>query len=399
MRTSILLSLLLATAVPFATAHGAESDFSGSVEMQVRTFWHDPAWVGQDATALLGSGASVLEFRWRNNDDNQRISVIPYLRWDASDRQRSLADLREAYWAIESDDYELLIGSNTLFWGVTESAHLVDIVNQTDLAGDIDGEEKLGQPMINVTRQAGWGEIGVFVLPWFRDRTFAGVDGHFRPPLVVDADDSMYESSSENGHVDFALRYSHYIGDVDIGLSAFRGTSREPRFVPASDKQALLPVYDQIRQYGVDLQYTSGAWLWKLEGIARRSATHSFAAAVGGLEYTTYQVGGSIADVGWLLEYQYDGRNESEPLTIADNDLFLGARLAFNDIQDTAILAGIAYDVRTGEAFINIEAERRFGEDWSGELRLRTFSGADAGESTFWLQDDDYLQLSISRYF
>jgi hypothetical protein len=48
-----------------------------------------------------------------------------------------------------------------------------------------------------------------------------------------------------------------------------------------------------------------------------------------------------------LLEYQYDGRDESEPVTIADNDVFVAARLALNDTQDTAVLAGFSYDIET----------------------------------------------------
>jgi hypothetical protein len=131
----------------------------------------------------------------------------------------------------------------------------------------------------------------------------------------------------------------------------------------------------------------------------RDGVTHRFAAAVGGFEYTLYQVAESAADVGLLLEYQYDDRNEFEPVTIADNDVFVATRLAFNDVQDTAVLAGVSYDTDTGETFLNIEAERRFGQNWFGEMRLRAFSGAKPGDSTYFLKKDDYVQLSISRYF
>jgi len=396
---SIILLAALAGALAGAPASGAEVDISGSVELQARAFLHDPSWAGQDDRAAQGSIVSTTEFRWRNEQGNQRASFIPYLRWDASDEERSLTDLKEAYWAFEGDSYELLIGANTVFWGVTESVHLVDIINQTDFAGDIDGEDKLGQPMVSLALQRDWGEISAFVMPYFRERTFAGVDGRFRPPVPVDTDKPLYESSDEEGHVDLALRYSHYIGDVDIGVSAFSGTSREPRFLPAPDGQSLLPVYDQIDQVGVDVQYTTDAWLWKLEAIARDGVTHSFAAAVGGFEYTMYQVRESSADVGLLLEYQYDGRGEVEPVTTANNDVFAGARLALNDIQDTAVLAGFSYDTDTGETFVNIEAERRFGEDWFGELRVRVFSGAEQGDATYWLQKDDYVQFNIARYF
>ena len=77
-----------------------------------------------------------------------------------------------------------------------------------------------------------------------------------------------------------------------------------------------------------------------------------------------------------MLEYQYDGRNELEPITINDNDVFVGTRLALNDTQDTSVLAGLAYDVDTGETFLNIEAERRFGDDIAFELRVRALKPA-----------------------
>jgi hypothetical protein len=395
----ILLVSLLAVLLSLSPAHGGEVDISGSMEFSVRAFWQNPALVGQEEHALQPAVASTTEIRWYNEAGNQRAAFIPYLRWDATDEERNLTDLREAYWAFEGDGYELLFGANTVFWGVTESVHLVDIINQTDFAGDIDGEDKLGQPMLSLMLQRDWGEITAFVMPVFRERTFAGVDGRFRPPLPVDTDKAVYESSREDRHVDLALRYSHYIGDIDIGVNVFSGTSREPRLAASPKGDSLLPVYDQIDQLGIDLQYTNDSWLWKLEAIARNGATHSFAAAVGGFEFTLYQLAESTADVGLLFEYQYDGRNELEPVTTADNDLFVATRLAFNDVQDTTLLAGASYDTDTGEVFLNIEAERRFGEDWFGELRLRAFSGAKQGDDTYWLQKDDYLQLSISRYF
>lgn len=388
--------LLLALA---ARADESTWDITANVELQSRFFAQDARWSGQESRAGQLSVAGTAEFRWRNAEGDQRASFIPYLRWDQADDERSLIDMREAYWAYETGGVELLIGSNTVFWGVTESVHLVDIINQTDAVADIDGEDKLGQPMVNIAVQRDWGLLSAYVMPYFRKRTFAGVDGRFRAPLPVDTDQPQYESSADENHVDLALRYSHYIGDVDIGLSLFSGTSREPRLLPSEDGSAFLPYYDQIEQLGVDLQYTNEAWLWKLEAIVRDGFADTFAAAVGGFEYTFYQVSDSSADIGMLLEYQYDGRGAREPIAIADNDVFIGARLALNDMQDTAVLAGVGYDVDTSETFLNIEADRRIGKDYVIELRARAFSGAEPTDMTYSLAKDDYVQLQLSRYF
>lgn len=398
---SIRRNLALAlVAVPLAAAADEASwDLGGSLELESRLFARDAGWAGQSSRDAYLSLAGRAEIRWRSADDRHRVSVIPYLRWDESDDERSLADLREAYWAYEGDDHELLIGANTVFWGVTESVHLVDIVNQTDAASDIDGEDKLGQPMLSLALQRDWGAVDFYVMPWFRERTFPGVDGRLRPPVPVDDDRAIYTSSAGRNHVDVALRYSHYVGDLDIGVSLFSGTSREARWIPAGDGPSLRPVYDVIDQVGIDLQYTRDAWLWKFEGILRDGYSDTFAAAVGGFEYTRYQIGESDADLGLLLEYQYDGRSALEPLSINDNDVFAGARLALNDVQDSSLLAGVSFDLDTGEVLVNVEAERRFGDNWVLELKARLFSGADPGDSTYPLVRDDYFQFVVAKYF
>jgi hypothetical protein len=392
-----LLSLAILLSALAAGAGRASWDIASNLDLTTRYFTGDARWPGQDDATTQWSLAATAELRWRGDD--ARASIIPFVRKDAVDDERSLADLQEAYWAREADSLELLLGVNTVFWGVTESVHLVDIVNQTDAVADIDGEDKLGQPMINLEVQRDWGLLSAYLLPYFRERTFAGVDGRLRAPLPVDTDNPQFESSREENHVDIALRYSHFVGSVDFGLSVFRGTSREPRLLPSADATSLIPVYDQIDQFGLDLQYTGDAWLWKLESIVRDSKTDSFSAAVGGFEYTFYQVADAAADVGVLLELQYDGRADSEPLTLADNDLFAGIRLALNDSQDSAVLIGTGYDLETSETYLNIEAERRLGADYVLELRARFFTNAEPGDASYAIESDDYLQLQLSRYF
>ena len=395
LKSLVTISFLLSALA--AETGRASWDVSSSVDLTTRVFTEDARWPGQDDATTQLSIAGTTELRYRGEES--RASIIPYLRYDETDDERSLADLREAYWAKEAEAFELLIGVNTVFWGVTESVHLVDIVNQTDAGADIDGEEKLGQPMINLELQRDWGLVSAYVLPYFRERTFAGEDGRLRTPLPVDTDNPQYESSDEENHVDLALRYSHYVGSVDIGVSAFSGTSREARLLPNQDGSELIPFYDQIDQLGLDLQYTGDAWLWKLEAIARETQNDSFTAAVGGFEYTFYQVADSSADVGALLELQYDGRDDEEPVTLADNDLFAGIRLALNDTQNTAVFAGVGYDLETSETYVNIEADRRLGEDYVLELRARLFTNAETDDTSYAIESDDYLQLQLSRYF
>ena len=63
------------------------------------------------------------------------------------------------------------------------------------------------------------------------------------------------------------------------------------------------------------------------------------------------------------------------------------------------LLAGIGYDIDTYETYVNIEAERRLGDNTVLELRARWFTNAEAGDSSYAIARDDYLQLQLSRYF
>lgn len=401
--------IVLSISGGIAMADDSEWDLSGNTALQLRGFSQNALWPEQNSSDAEVSVSGEWEVRWRSEEGDQRASFIPFARWDENDDERTHMDLREAYWAYEGRafegsayegiDFELLVGINKVFWGVTESVHLVDIINQTDLVEDLDQEDKLGQPMVNLAIQQDWGLLNIYLLPYFRERTFPGEDGRFRTPLIVDWDDAEYESGAEEKHMDLALRYSHYFGDVDVGVYYFRGTSREPRLEVSSNGQRLTPFYDQIDQLGFDVQYTTDAWLWKLESIVRDGYDETFMATVGGFEYTFYQVYESDADIGFLMEYQYDDRSSSEPITIADNDLFLGGRWTLNDTQDTALLAGVVVDKDTSETFFNIEAERRFGDSIVVELRVRAITNSESDEPSYSFSQDDYIQLQVSRYF
>ncbi len=339
------------------------------------------------------------EWRWRSEDEKHRISIQPFLRIDEVDSQRTHPDLREAYWAYEGGGWELLVGVNKVFWGVAESRHLIDVINQTDLVEDPDQEDKLGQPMVNLSLQRDWGKLDFYVLPYFRERTFGGQDGRFRASLVVDDDRARFESAAKQKHTDFAVRYSHYFGSADVGLYYFDGTSREPGFTLNRGRDKLIPIYTQMRQWGLDLQYTGAAWLWKLESLVATGGNSSFFAAVAGFEYTRYQLMNSNADFGFLMEYLYDDRNLHDPPTTFDDDVFVGSRLTLNDTQDTNILAGLIFDRRNSERFYNLEAERRIGESITAGLRLRMFSGAEESSAQYSFESDDYLQIRVTRYF
>ncbi|MEO1083403.1 MAG: hypothetical protein AAFY88_04105, partial [Acidobacteriota bacterium] len=217
-------ALLLAASAPARATADAAGEWSGFVGLEVRAFANDGAFAGQGEN-FTGSLVFEPEYFREWNGGRDRAVAKAFLRLDSADDERSHVDLRELYWQRVGDGYELDVGVRTVFWGVAESLHLVDIVNQTDLVEDLDGEDKLGQPMVRLGLSRPWGYLELFLLPGFRERTFPGVDGRLRPSPIIDTT-AGYASSAGDGHVDAALRYSHVLGDVDLGVTYFRGTSR-----------------------------------------------------------------------------------------------------------------------------------------------------------------------------
>jgi len=90
------------------------------------------------------------------------------------------------------------------------------------------GTSSAVQPMLRASRLLENGSVDLFILPYFRERTFAGAAGRFRTGIVVDTDAATYESSDEEKHIDYALRWSHTKEAFDVGVSYFDGTSRDP---------------------------------------------------------------------------------------------------------------------------------------------------------------------------
>lgn len=376
-----------------------DTRFAGFVGAELRGFVEDARFDDQ----FNGVQSSLIlqpEFTLLADNGDDQFSFIPFLRVDSRDSRRTHGDIREAYWSRVNNDWELLAGINRVFWGVAESRHLVDIINQTDFIENLDGEDKLGQPMINLTARRDWGEIGVFLMPWFREQTLPGKKGRLRFPLVTDGD-PKYQSSDEQKHVDIALRYSHYLGDWDFGLSYFNGTGREPRFLLNDNGTRLVPFYDLIKQVGTDIQLTREGWLWKFEGMWRAQHGDHFLAMVGGFEYTLYQIVDSTADLGLLLEYSWDGRSSNPgdaPPVLFDDDIFAGSRLTLNDVQDSELLAGVVVDRDTRAVQLSVEVERRLDDHWNLELESRWFLNNDSGLVAVF-RDDSYVTLRLSRYF
>ena len=381
-------------------------EFSGYVGGQTRNFF-DEALSPEQHNNYLSLVAEPEYFQeWDNGA--QILEIKLFYREDQYDNERTHGDIREFSWTGVFQDWEILAGISKVYWGVTETQHLVDIVNQTDQVENVDGEDKLGQAMLRASTERDWGTLDLFILPGFRERTFPGAEGRPRPNIIINTNnDAVYDFSKGKNHVDFAARYSHYIDEWEFGMTLFSGTGREPTdFTPiglsTNGEPIVIPVYSLINQIGLDGQAFFGDWTWKLEAanVEVRSGTkkgiNSFK-TVAGFEYTLVGISDSYIDLGFVVEYHYSDQHIID--TIFDNDLATALRFVLNDAQSTEVLAGFTTDANTQTIGTFIEASRRLAESWTLEAQIRTFHGTKENRPLYGFRFDDFAQIDLNYHF
>lgn len=386
---------------PWAGYADGTHQWNGEVTFQPRVFWQDAAHAGQkDGTNF--SFSAQPEYRYQSENSKDRVTFIPFARYDSDDQERTHFDVRQAYYLHVGDGYEMRVGADRVFWGVAESNHLVDFINQTDLVEDPDTEDKFGQPMVNLTLTPAWGTLNFYYMPYFRERSFAGQEGRLRGAKLVDVDNPRYERSAKEWAPDFAARYSHYFGDWDLGVSYFHGTSRDPGLIDLGDR--LQPFYQLVDQLSADVQYTTGSWLWKLESLGRwgqnnaRGVNEDYAAFVGGFEYTSYQIFESDADLGYVVEWSFDDRGNRATSTL-ENDVFVGMRWTANDVDDSAVLFGVFQDLDSASRLLSLEAETRLTPHWTIALQAMMNFNPQSFEAIYGQRRDDHLLIDLTYHF
>lgn len=382
--------------------------FDVDLSAQSRTFFEQ----GLDGQSTFHPSMSITADYYRAwDDERQSLTFTPFYRYDAEDDQRTHFDIREGFWSLVGNDWDLHLGVKQVFWGVTEFNHLVDIINQTDQVESLDGEDRLGQPMAHLSLVRNWGILDFHLLTGFRERTFAGVDGRPRFYIPVDTDDVVYESAAGDRHIDGAIRWSHHVGAFEFGLYHFYGTSRAPLYNPITDENGeplLQQYYPIINQTGLDTQAIYGDWAFKLEAISRTNFPDSYYAITTGFERTLVGAFGSRADLGLVFEYFYDERGDAAFDTFFEHDMAVATRWALNDLGDTQALIGVIWDYRNHETIFSVEASRRLGETWTLLVEGRAFTDAapldadnpfDPANKGASVARDDYIELELTKYF
>jgi hypothetical protein len=383
--TSLILFLTFST-----TAHSL--DIRGDLSLEALGFSQSALTAEADRTGLSAKGQ--VEFYWMSEGGDEFI-LEPFARIDSQDDQRDHIDFRQGSWQKQFDLFSLKLGLGQVYWGQTEFLHLVNIINQSDHIENPDQEDKLGQPMVEFLWMTETGELSFYLLPMFRERSFPGKGGRLRGPIPVETDQPIYESGAGEFHPDFAFRWNYLQGNLELGLSAFTGTDREPVLVFQAGK--LRPHYLQTIRLGLDALYIWDDWIFKMEGLQVERNNTWEQALTGGFEWTLVGLFNSDHDLGVILEGAWHSGGSSR--TSFDREGMGGLRWVFNDEVGTEILAGAIVDLKLGSTMASLEASRRLTEQWKLNVEGRIFVDIDAKDPLYLLRKEDHLRLELQYFF
>ena len=283
------------------------------------------------------------------------------------------------------------------FWGKAESKNVVDLINQSDAAANEGKSGKLGALSISAERYVDIGDLQLWYISGFREKTFNDSDAHPSSGLTVNS--AQYARKDGKDADDFAVRLSSFAGDWDLAGSVFYGTARDPILTVAVGGKALNPYYALQKSIGLEAQYTGDATLLKWESLHGTQSsligTHNFSAAVAGIEYTYYRSFETKLDIGLIGEVQHDDR----PQAAANQFGVAGVRLVFNDIADSNILFLLSADSKMDQSIVSLEASQRINDVTSVKLTSQFYNARTATSAYGQLSDDDAVTLTLNMFF
>ena len=394
-RRLALLPAVLACYLPLPAAAEIGVEHSGEVTLEASWYPETAAHAGQkDSFAHLEAKPELVIY-----GDEAEMLLQPRISGGTSGG--GLIDFREANVTARIGDADILVGNTILFWGKVESYNPVDIVNSRDFSRGLMRSEKRGAPMARVSWPLGPGQLDLMAID-FVENEYPALSARERPGLRITGSTS-YSGRAKRDDMANAIRWSGYFGDIDLGLSWFRGTGHSPRLLPQADG-TLKPDYSRITQAGLDIQYLRGDTALKAEIIRRKGqydrlgTARSYRAGVFGVEHNLYDITGDGRDLVLLAEYARDSRKGLSHSGF-QNDLTLGARWVWNDVEDTQVLGLLTRDLDNAAQTMTVSIDRRLTDELTFEASARLVERYERDPNSTALSKDSAVIASVTYSF
>jgi len=375
--------------------------FKGEVEGRYYYYGEDSLFREQSDHKNQYALAATLDYNGQINR-NIDINVSVFGRYHPQAHTPYQSDVRELALNYYASQLEVSGGVLMERWGVLEAFSPVDILNPRDRVEDFQGDIKRGIPGGRLSWLLDDGRIDAWLLPYSREERLAEGKDRFRVSEFAFSDAEFKKGQNA---VSSAVRISQMLESVEFAVSYYNGHARSPYFIPNLDGVGnvitLQPNYARIEQAGFELLWVRGQVLVKLESIYRSTNDDNFTGLGIGLEREFPRIGSTKNGLTLYGEYYYDGResDRSSPLTPFQNDIFLGFRLALNNLSGTEYELRLTRDLDNHSSFWDLRAKTRIKQQWFIEASVYKFSNVDNDPALQSFASDSRVAVNVMLGF
>jgi hypothetical protein len=256
-------------------------------------------------------------------------------------------NLKQLNGSYVTDNLRFLVGYDVLSWGKTTLYSPVNSINAIDYREDISGQQKRGQLIVSAKAiDLLGGTLELVLLPNNQDDEL--------PEFTTGMSLRMVKAEADASSGGAALRYSKNISGFHVGVSAHDMVSHQRQVLGVQLTPTGIAVFTsqpRARFVGFELQKDLSSSLIVSADVAagdfqvlRSSSKEDFHAYSLGLDYSMPFAFNDEHLANLVLEKHYDSRDSLAP-TFYQDDWYLGATYALNDVANILLRAGVIKDM------------------------------------------------------
>jgi hypothetical protein len=368
--------------------------------------------VDQNASLLgeLELGSSFKDFE---------IKIWNLARKDFNDSGRSQFLPYENWIAYKPEKFQVKLGMQVENWAMTEVFTPSDVFNSGNVDSQFEDAEKIGEPAISGRFELLKGYLSLFYMPYFVAPVMPSLQSRLNPlPEDVKLLDTKFYSDGElkgNYHPvsQYAFRYARKWGPADLSTHYIHHIDREQAFLGIYPLQsAVRPIFLPTDQWGVNGSVVDDEWIYKFDFVQRRFteegsidgindpiALKSYSVGVLGIERSFGHENG-MESTGFVEYQKVLGVSEAEAreISLNQNDLMLGYRLAFNDLRSREVKAFVISDMTMPSELL---WSLGYSQKLSGKFKVsggyrQIVARYDSSKK---LDDTDHVFLNLTYFF
>lgn len=375
----------------FASSLAADAEIRGHADLQADAFPIRPEGKHKNDFTLLGNlEAEYTEGALRGFLQLNAQQDYYDLKGSAEQNGRSFVRVDELYGTYDFSEDQLMAGRNIRFWGALEVRNIVDGFNPMDFRSGMFEEDKMGVWNAAWTHYTETGSFSLIVKSGEEDQKMAKQPYvyYFFPPFATY--DSALRTEVSRDRPTVYLRYGGSTDTtypLDYAFIVQNGYDSQRYFAANGPLDGSIPVTITEHAYLANKAMTYdtlvvGQTLFKLEALYADVIDEELISDyyhVGiGAEHTLSQIYGD-ADLGLIAEYyRYEilqkGQGKYTDLQLFEifqNDLFLGLRYSWNNVNDASLVGGVISDMEYNEQSWYAQYETRLQDTFKLNLDYR----------------------------